>query len=259
MAKKAENSDLDDLIYGIPGRLEHLWDQIKTPLFWSFAAFFSLGLLVSLSVTKKGGERLTQIPYDMQDIIEKRQQGASLSAALDRRIGPLHEESRQLVAERAKLETRIAQIEENLGDITASIPKTAKAPATAKTAVSPADDKDVAAFQKKSALANETGLSGAGGLTLATRSQFGIDLGAEQTLQGTRTRWVKLMEQYGPLMSGYEPVITVQDSGKTISLHLVVGPFSNVTEAAEACAKLRSAGYSTCTPAPYDGQRLALQ
>lgn len=249
MAKKQQNTDLDDLIFSVPNRLERLWEEIRIPLFWSLAAVISMGILVSLSVTPKGGERLAQIPYDMQDIIAKQNAGASLSAALDKRFGDVREENLQLAAARAKLEMRVAQLEDSVGDITASIPK---APKTAAVASPLADSKTAVTIP-------DDGMKGKGAMTLATRSEFGIDLGPSESLRSARTAWVKLMEQYGSLMTGYEPLISVQDADDNVPLHLVVGPFSNLAEAASACAKLKAAGLASCAPVPYEGQRMALR
>ncbi|MES2905707.1 MAG: SPOR domain-containing protein [Pseudomonadota bacterium] len=259
MAKKTKNADLDDIIFSVPRRLERLWDEIRVPLFWSTAAVISMGILVSLSVTQKGGERLAQIPYDMQDLIQKQNPGASLSAALDKRMGSVRDENLELAAARTQLETRVAQLEDSLGDITASIPQTAKiAPAVPNTATTVAPSpKELAALNKTLPQGDE--LAAKGHLTLATRSEFGIDLGGYSSLRAARDNWIKMMEQYGAIMTGYEPVITARDGGDTVSLHLVVGPFSNITDAAAACAKLRAAGMTNCAPASYDGQRLALR
>jgi hypothetical protein len=98
-----------------------------------------------------------------------------------------------------------------------------------------------------------------GSLSLATRSQFGIDLGAERSIGALRTHWIKLTEKFDAITKGYEPLISVSDAQGGVMLHLVVGPFSNAAEAAEICAKLRASGLSACTPVLYDGQRLALR
>ncbi len=250
--KKARNTDLEELVFSFPTRLERLWEDVKIPAYWSLAAIAALGILVSFSVTRKGGERLAMLPYEMQDILEKGQPGTSLNAALEQHLGHLREENVQLTVARTKLEARVAQLEESMGDITASIPKRETVPAQSATAVPPAEAKT--ALASTIPVAAETG----GGVTMTSRSQFGIDLGTEQTMGALRIRWVKLMEQFGMIMAGYEPIISVRDADSAVALHLVVGPFSNAAEAAEICAKLRAAGLGACAPAPYDGQRLAL-
>lgn len=254
-AKKLKYLEIEDLAFSIPSRLERLWQDVKIPLAWSTAAVVSLSLLVGVSVSRSGAERLALLPYAMQDLIQKRQPGASLSAALEQRLGPYRNENTKLAAARATLEQRVAQLEESYGDITASIPKRAAVPAPAGVNVAPPAD---AAF-KKAAEAAAGDEKSTGALTMTSRSQFGIELGTDQTMGGLRTRWVKLMEEFGMIMTGYEPLISASDSESGVTLHLVVGPFSNAQDAAEACVKLRAAGVSTCAPVPYDGQRLALR
>jgi hypothetical protein len=254
-AKKTRNQDLEDLVFNFPGRFERLWEDVRIPLFWSGAAVICLSLLVGFSVSRTGGERLAVLPYEMQDLIQKRQPGTSLTAALDQRLGQYRAETTKLAAARTNLEQRVAQLEETYGDITASIPIRQPTEAAASAAIAPPAD---ASF-KKTAEAAVTDEKSAGSLTMTTRSQFGIELGTDQTMGGLRTRWIKLMEQFGMIMTGYEPVISASDGEGGVTLHLVVGPFSNAQEAAEACAKLRVAGLSSCSPAPYDGQRLALR
>jgi hypothetical protein len=254
-AKKPRNLDLEDLIFNFPTRFERLWQDVRIPLFWSGAAVVSLGLLVGFSVSRTGGERLALLPYEVQDLIQKRQPGASLSAALDKRLGQYNIESTKLAQARVNLEQRVAQLEETYGDITASIPKRQDIPAAANVVAPPAD----ANFKKTAEAAAAGDEKSAGSLTMTTRSQFGIELGTDQTMGGLRTRWINLMEQFGMIMTGYEPVISASDSEGGVTLHLIVGPFSNAQEAAEACTKLRTAGLSACAPVPYDGQRLALR
>jgi cell division protein FtsB len=258
-AVKRKNTELEDLAYSVSIRLEHLWKDIKYPLFWSCAATISLSLLVYFSVTRTGGERLALLPYEMQDVLQKRQPGSSFSAALEQKLGQIRQENTQLVAARTKLEQRVTQLEENYSDITASIPKrspalgAATSPITQSVQVSPMTAKIPAPATPASSEITT------GSLTIATRSQFGIDLGTDHSMGALRTRWIKLMEQFGTIMTGYEPVISVSDAQGAVMLHLVVGPFSNAAEAAEICAKLRTAGMNACTPVPYDGQRLALR
>lgn len=245
-SQKRMNREFEELSFSLPARLERLWNDVKFPLLWSCAAAISLSLLVSFAVTRTGGQRLAMLPFEMQDMIEKRNPGASLTAALDQKLT-------QVRTERAGLEQRVALLEENYGDITASIPKRTPAPATLT-----APPTNIANI-KKATLDAAGDVNTQGGVTLSTRSQFGIELGTDQSMGALRTRWVKLMEQFGTVMAGYEPVISASDSDKGVLLHLVVGPFSNAEEAAATCAKLRTSGLSICAPVPYDGQRLALQ
>jgi hypothetical protein len=256
-AKKHITPELEDMAYSIPSRMERLWNDIKIPLLWSSAAIVSLSLLVGFSVSREGGQRLAVLPYEMQDLIQKRQPGTSLTAALDQRLGQYKDETVKLAAARTNLEQRVAMLEESYGDITASIPQRIAVPSPQGANVAP--PADTAVIKKSTAQLAPSDEIATGSLTMTSRSQFGIELGTDQTMGALKTRWIKLMEQFGVIMTGYEPVINASDGKTGVMLHLVVGPFSNAAEAAEACAKLRSAGLSTCAPVPYDGQRLALR
>ncbi len=247
--KKPKKQDSDLFTYSLPLRMERLWADIRAPLFWSGGALISLALLVVFSVTQQGSYRLAQLPYEMKDLIEKKAPGANLSAILDQQLSSIRTKSTLADAQRMKTEQRLAELEQSLGDVTASIPQKTQSPSQA-----------LPATKTEAAIAPEPELGGAtGAMTLASRTQFGIDLGTGTSMRDIRTRWVALMEKYGALMAGYEPLISVQDAGKGIELRLVAGPFADANEAAALCAKLRGAGVPTCAPSSYDGQRLALK
>lgn len=258
MTKKQqkEPSDLEQLTYSFPTRLERLWGEVKTPLFWSVGAVISLGFLVAFSVTPDGGAKLAQLPYEAQDLMEKKAPGTSLAQMLDKRLGNFKEENLALAMDRAKLEMRVAQLEQSYGDITASIPiqPVAISSPPAVDTSNPNGKADIPIISPGTDV-----MTGKGAVTLTTRSQFGADLGPAASLNEVRARWIKLMEKFGSIMTGYEPVITAQDSARGVELRLVIGPFANVTEAANLCARLQAAGLNGCSPAPYDGQRLALR
>jgi hypothetical protein len=99
----------------------------------------------------------------------------------------------------------------------------------------------------------------AGAVTLATRTQFGIDLGAEPTVPTLRARWLRIVERNGTALQTLDPVIPVREGANGAPvLHLVAGPLADLAEATSLCARLRSAGV-LCAPTPYEGQRLAVR
>ena len=101
-----------------------------------------------------------------------------------------------------------------------------------------------------------TSAAPAGGVTLATRSTFGVDLGVEGNLQLARQRWQRAVDRHGGLVSTLDPIVVVREGeGGRVVLHVVAGPLSDLQEAAVLCARLRSSG-TTCAPAAYEGQRL---
>jgi hypothetical protein len=99
-----------------------------------------------------------------------------------------------------------------------------------------------------------------GAVTLAGRTQFAVDLGAEPTLGALRARWQRLAQRHPGLLGPLEPLAGIREApnGQPV-LHLVAGPFADAADAAALCARLRTAGAPACRPASFDGQRLAQQ
>jgi hypothetical protein len=95
---------------------------------------------------------------------------------------------------------------------------------------------------------------------VATKTEFGIDLGGNASVEGLRSLWMTLKSGQPTLFDGLRPVVAVREGQKpgTIELRLVAGPIANAGMAARMCAAL-SAMNQTCQPAVFDGQRLALQ
>jgi hypothetical protein len=95
----------------------------------------------------------------------------------------------------------------------------------------------------------------------AIRTEFGVDLAGEPTVEALRSRWQQLRAQHGPVLEGLRPVVAIQDNarpGGAVELRLVAGPLSNANAAARLCATLSLAGLN-CKPTIFDGQRLALR
>jgi len=92
------------------------------------------------------------------------------------------------------------------------------------------------------------------------RTDFGVDLAGDQSIDALRSRWQQLRAQHGPVLEGLRPVISIQEGGRpgSVELRLVVGPLSNANAAARLCATLSLAGVN-CKTAVFDGQRLALR
>jgi sporulation related protein len=183
----------------------------------------------------------------------------------------LNEAVRVLAADRDRLLARIGTLERNL-DATGSIPPVAptatpaspppvvSAPETTATAAPPPARPATGAAPP---MASER-LSAAHSATanasesVATRTEFGIDLGTSATIEGLRTQWATLKSKQPALFEGLRPIVAVRDGAKGLELRLIAGPLANAGAAARLCAAL-SAGGLTCQPAVFDGQRLALQ
>jgi hypothetical protein len=95
--------------------------------------------------------------------------------------------------------------------------------------------------------------------SVATKTEFGIDLGGNATVDGVRAMWGTLKAGQPGLLEGLRPVVSIREVRPgAIELRLIAGPLANASVAARLCAALATAG-QTCQPAVFDGQRLALQ
>jgi hypothetical protein len=93
-----------------------------------------------------------------------------------------------------------------------------------------------------------------------TRTEFGVDLGGEKSVDGLRARWATLRGNHGPILENLRPVIAIKEGQKagTVELRLVAGPVANAAAAARVCARLQTGGVP-CIPTVFDGQRLSLR
>jgi hypothetical protein len=180
----------------------------------------------------------------------------------------LAEAVRVLTADRDRLAARLTTLERNLDEVTGSIPPAAAnlKPATPVTAapLAPLPNTGTSSAQpssqaRVSAGHLATGATGAAD-SVATRTEFGVDVGGNASIEGLRTLWSALKSSQPALFEGLRPLIAVREGGKpgVIELRLVAGPLPNASIAARLCAALSAAG-QTCQPAVFDGQRLALQ
>jgi hypothetical protein len=94
--------------------------------------------------------------------------------------------------------------------------------------------------------------------SVATKTEFAVDLGTAPTIEGLRQLWDSIRSNQSSLVDRLRPIIAVRESDKTapVELHLVVGPLANAAAAARLCASFSSAG-RTCEPSVFDGQKLA--
>ena len=92
-----------------------------------------------------------------------------------------------------------------------------------------------------------------------TRSEFGLDLGDESSLEALRGLWMIIKVQHGAVVEDLRPVATIRDhSGGAPELRLVAGPLANAAHAVRLCAVIGETGRA-CRPAPFEGQRLMLR
>lgn len=205
----------------------------------------------------------------------------------EREINRLNDAVRVLASERDRLATRLEQLERSVGDITASIPqKKAPPPPVADEPLAPPTAPPVQVLTPPNpeprpqghnqlmppqtnttvapamppVAANDANPPSSAEPTNTTRTEFGIDLGGEKTVDGLRARWATLRGNHGSTLDGLRPLISVKEGQKagTVELRLVAGPLPNAADAARVCARLQTKAVP-CIPTVFDGQRLSLR
>ena len=93
------------------------------------------------------------------------------------------------------------------------------------------------------------------------RTEFGVDLGTANSLNGLRALWRGLLKSRSnaPLQA-LRPVIMIKESTKGLGmqLHLVAGPLNDAGAAAKICAVMTENDRS-CETTVFDGQRLSFK
>lgn len=93
----------------------------------------------------------------------------------------------------------------------------------------------------------------------AQRTEFGVDLGGANSIDGLRALWRTLLKSDAAALSPLRPIIVVKErnNGLGMQLRLVAGPLSDAAAAAKICATLMESA-RPCETSVFDGQRLAL-
>jgi hypothetical protein len=93
------------------------------------------------------------------------------------------------------------------------------------------------------------------------RTEFGVDVGGANSLNGLRALWRGLLKSKSTAsLTTLRPIIVVKESntGLGMQLRLVAGPLSDAAAAAKICAALIES-QRTCETAVFEGQRLAMK
>lgn len=95
--------------------------------------------------------------------------------------------------------------------------------------------------------------------TPVQRTEFGVDLGSANSVDGLRALWRGLVAS-NKALTGLRPVIMVKErtNGYGMQLRLVAGPLGDAAAAAKLCAAMSESGRG-CETSVFDGQRLALK
>jgi hypothetical protein len=91
------------------------------------------------------------------------------------------------------------------------------------------------------------------------RTEFGVDLGGANSIDGLRALWRGVLKSNAALTS-LRPIIVVKErnNGLGMQLRLVAGPLSDAAAAAKICAALIESERA-CATSVFDGQRLAVK
>ncbi|HXW29044.1 MAG TPA: hypothetical protein VEK55_06745 [Xanthobacteraceae bacterium] len=269
--------------------------KARQPILWGGAALAAAAMAVAAASTESGSQRLSQasgFAPDPSALLLTQRQVRFESAADIKRIS---EAIRSLAADRDRLQARVSTLEHLVEDATGAVPIGAGAghpsepniAATAPTIMAyasgatdtsvaaptnppaitsraplasiselPHFGPPVAANRDGAAVSQETGPVG----SVATKTEFGVDLGSAPSLAGLRGLWQSLKDAHEPLFDGLRPVMALREGARpgTIELRLVAGPLANAGAAARLCAALSAAGLG-CQATVFDGQRLALK
>ncbi|QCK87408.1 hypothetical protein E8L99_17415 [Phreatobacter aquaticus] len=267
---------------------------------WAGVAMLFMGAAIMAARTETGQQRIARLgaPQPAAVQVAQRSEPPRTVAADPLAIYEtrrLADQVRLLAAEREQLTDRIAAMERTVGDVTASIPRdrvAAPSPESAPNRETPIPRQAIRVIETAPPPPRPSNVSSAetgGGATdggapatapvpvpapnaaltpspgaqdsTAIRTEFGVDLAGESSIEALRTRWQQLRAQHGPILDGLRPVITVQEAASrpgSVELRLIVGPLSNANAATRLCATFSAAGVN-CKPAAFDGQRLALR
>ena len=95
--------------------------------------------------------------------------------------------------------------------------------------------------------------------SIATRTEFAVDLGGDTSVEALRALWATMRGNH-PALANLKPLVSIREGAKpgVVELRLVAGPIANAAAAARICALL-AINHVACQTAVFDGQRLALR
>jgi peptidoglycan/xylan/chitin deacetylase (PgdA/CDA1 family) len=201
---------------------------------WGCGAMVALAAAVLASQSEGGARRLQDAFGAAKPAPEAIVATADTAAEPQSEIQRLAERVRALAAERDRLLSRIASLENDLAPVTGSI-RAVPLPR-----------------QREAAPASKTVSD-----QPAVGVKFGIDLGGAPNLEMLRAQWAVAQANYGQLFEGLRPLAGISESKPGMpELRLIVGPLNDVATAAKLCAAL-TAMHTPCRTAVFDGQKLA--
>ena len=261
--------------------MRHLWRMTL----WAAAAACALLIAVLAGRNEAGAERIASVfsSGHREARVAAAEHPFDAKAETRRLADAIHD----LGAENAQLRTKLAEIEQNMNDITGSVTKQIAAVKAAATGPWPAEAKPepITAADIASIMAPAAGLETPAPSPPQTSPvsappaepqastdlppiapppvkphEFGVDMGNALSIQVLHARWLGIRSAHAQLFAGLTPTVTLREIPKTkrIELHLVVGPLASSAAAARLCLEL--APYRLyCHPTVLESGRVALQ
>lgn len=131
----------------------------------------------------------------------------------------------------------------------------AAGPVPAETAVPdvvPLPRERVAAVEPPGEASNEAPVKharpAAGVPSRSQGAEYGIELATESGMDGLRRRWVAVKANFGPLLTGLNPVAVRDSHPGSTAVRLVAGPLPSLAEARKLCARFAAVN-GDCWPA----------
>jgi hypothetical protein len=227
---------------------------------WGLAASVALAAAGYATATATGHDRIGQAMAQLREII--RPSGIKPPQPLGAEEGrQLAEAVRLLTADRDRLQSRLSRLERGIDDLSTALVRVehTMAQPAAKAMPEPAastPDEVTSSINPPAPSGGQAPQPAASGS--APRTEFGVDLGAANSLDGLRTLWANSRQRHGSLLEGLRPIVQMRERPRPAAaeLRLVAGPLVNATAAAKLCAAMTAAG-AVCHPSLFDGQRLA--
>jgi hypothetical protein len=230
---------------------------------WGLAAAASLTAVTYAGSTPIGRERVKVAVAEMRELVLPTgvQTARPLTAKEGRRLA---ENVRTLAADRERLLTRVATLEQSVEGITGSIQRVEKAAEEARRPPEPPQVPEMQASPPEIKAPDVTA-SAEPAVPLAppmpsiTKQEFGLDMGNAGSVEALRSAWTVALRKHGKLLQGLHPVVQMRERprGGGTEFRLIAGPLPNAASAARICAAMTAAG-AICQPSVFEGQRLAL-
>lgn len=245
---------------------------------WGLLALGALTLATYAASSQRGEDRLVVALANVRGVPPPDRLARTPEDLQARRFA---ETVRELASDREQLVARLDVLERNVGDMTGSISRIATAPPPGPAPTSwlaLPDTKPTTSVPIQSVAPAEVPLPRAAAPQAnaqpnaqpvaqpqpaaddvpSGKTEFGIDLGRSNSVEGLRQIWNTVKAKHGPALEGLRPVVAVREVARAggVEVRLVVGPIPNAGAAARLCANLPGL---QCHPTVFEGQRLALR